>query len=82
MSCFRVCDGDECGNTENDCLYHVSEEVRDFMKDFYPSWKYFNDASDLCDECIENINEEYPKDKPLLVVDDYSYVEISDEYKG
>ena len=81
MSCFRVCDGDDCENTEKDTLYYVPEEVRDFMKDFYPYWKYFNNASDLCEGCLENINAGYPEDKPLLIIDDYSYVEISDEYK-
>ena len=77
MSCFRRCDGDDCQNTENDTLYSVPESIRKFMKENYPYWRHYNDASDLCSECVERINENYPEGKPLLEID-YRYKFLKD----
>jgi len=70
MSCFRLCDGDDCDNTENDTLYEVPHNIKEFMQANYPYWKYYNNASDLCSECVAGINENFPENNPLVEIDD------------
>ena len=65
MSSFRICDGDECDNTENGKLYKVPNSTKKFMEKHFPYWNHYNDADDLCQDCVDQINDNYKE--PLLV---------------
>lgn len=69
MSCFTICDGDECTNTENDGVYHVDYETQKYLEVCHEN-SFGSSIEDICEDCIETINENYEKDRPLLIVSD------------
>lgn len=81
MSCFRLCDGDDCSNTENDGVYHIDYETGQYLEANHTSAFKGTVFDDICDDCISYINEDYKEDYPLLVVTGRSDLSINKNFK-
>ena len=81
MSCIRQCDYNDCYEMEN--VYHIDYIVEAKLRELGEN-KHFKDSDvldDICDDCINIINESYKEDCPLLVTDEYGNVKINKNYK-
>jgi len=77
MSCLRLCDVNDCYNSENNnTLYHIDYETAEFLKGSDLS-SLFNDFDDICNECIDTINEDYPE---FFIRDRYNNMSIGKKY--
>jgi len=59
--CFRQCNIDDCYNDDDYEIYDVSPEAASKLIGLIKFWKK-KDIYDfhLCEDCFEEINEEYP----------------------
>lgn len=76
MSCLKLCDSDDCYQTENDAdIYHIDWETEQFLREHCSHW--FNGSfNDICECCIEETNVDYPG---FYVINDGD-LSISKEY--
>lgn len=76
MSCLKLCDSDDCYQTENDVdIYHIDWETEQFLREHCKHW--FNGSfNDICMDCIEGTNIDYPG---FYVINDGD-LSISKEY--
>ena len=59
MSCRRYCDIKDCYEDEDDGRVHsIDFETREFLKTNLSRW--FNAYDDICQQCIMDINSDYP----------------------
>ena len=59
MSCRRYCDIRDCYEDEDGGeIYSIDFETREFLKTSLSRW--FNAYDDICQQCIMDINSDYP----------------------
>lgn len=67
MSNIQQCDCVDCYNTSMETtIYYIDYETEEYLRENLSN--YFNGYADICEECVKNINNDYPE---LLVVGDY-----------
>ena len=77
MSSLKLCDADDCYQTENDCyVYHINRETADFLKEHCSHW-FKSSFDNICQDCIEQTNIDYPN---FFIVDNYNDLIISEKY--
>lgn len=77
MSSLRLCDADDCYQSENDCgVYHIDKETEDFLRKHCSYWMK-SSYDDICEDCIDNINTDYPN---FFIFDEYDRLTISQGY--
>jgi hypothetical protein len=71
-----LCDGDDCYQSENDTkIYHIDFETKEFLKEHCKHW--FNAYEDICQDCIDQANMDYPN---FFVFGKYNDISIGKEY--
>ncbi len=81
MSVFNKCDGHECKNFDRNNIHDISYIDVPIIKKILPG-KIEEPYEHICNSCIKHINEDYPGGNPLLVVNSYGRVFVSNTYKG
>ena len=77
MSSLKLCDCDDCYQTENDCyVYHIDYETKEFLRKHCGHW--FNGSyEDICQDCIDQTNMDYPD---FFIIDEFGDLSISQKY--
>jgi len=77
VSSLKLCDSDDCYQSENDTtIYHIDFETKEFLKEHCSSWFKFS-FDDICKDCVDNINIDYPN---FFIIDKYSDLSINKNY--
>jgi len=77
MSCLRICDSDDCYQSENDVeMYHIDYETAEFLRGYSCS-SWFNEFDDICQDCIDNVNDDYSY---FFVFDENEALKIGEKY--
>jgi len=77
MSCLKLCDSDDCYQSENDArILHIDYETQEFLKEHCKSWMNGH-YDDICMDCINNTNIDYPD---FFIVDDCMDLSIGKMY--
>lgn len=76
MSCLKLCDSEDCYQSENDChVYHIDLETAIFLEENVSHWMSAYD--DICKDCVENTNIDYPE---FFIIDEMNNLSISEKY--
>ena len=77
MSSLKLCDNDDCYQTENDCyVYNIDSETTDFLKQHCSHW-FKSRFDDICKDCIDQTNIDYPD---FFFIDSYGDLSIGKKY--
>jgi len=77
MSCLRLCDSNDCYQSENDSpIFHIDYETSEFLKEHLGYWMN-GSCDDICKDCIENTNIDYPE---FFTIDEMQNLTIGEKY--
>lgn len=77
MSCLKICDSDDCYQSENDVyIFHIDFETSQYLKKHCKSWFKWS-FDDICQDCIDNINIDYPD---FFIIDNIQDLSIGKDY--
>jgi len=78
MSCFLICDCDDCYNDENgDGIYKIELDSSEFLELYFKDWFKGFEIEHICSDCVDITNEDY---KDFFIKDGYGSVSVSDAY--
>ena len=79
MSSIKLCDSEDCYQTENDCrIYSVSIWMRQKVEELHITNWFKTPYKDICQDCIDQANVDYPD---LFLLDCINNVYINDKYQ-
>lgn len=77
MSCLKLCDGDDCYQSENDSqIIHIDHETKKFLYEHCSSW-FNSNLDDICMDCIDQANMDYPN---FFILNEYHNLSIGKKY--
>ena len=77
MSTLKYCDCEDCYQSENDSkIYNIDSKSRIFLLEYCRSWMNYS-CDDICEDCIEQINEDY---ESFFIKDKYLDYTINRKY--
>ena len=78
MSCLKLCDSEDCYNTDNDTfIHHIDYDTTQFLLEHCKSWFRSYAIEDICQECIDSINADYSE---FFILDNSNKLSIGKKY--